>query len=341
LISAVSLFALVSHADILYVGESGSSRIGAYSTSGATNNASLITGLSEPCDIKITPAGNLLVTCEGGTPKLALYTPSGAALNSVLTTMSGNYDYFEGAVQVGTNIVAVVENSASVPSYGLSGNTVVSTNSTFLSLDTKYPGSIVTDGTYYYINDTLFGQLQKYTISGSLVNRDLATTAIDFGYMAIDGTNLFVAFQSLNKVAEYSTSGQVINTNLISGLNEPLGIAADGRGHLFVANYGNGKIGEYGTDGSVINPALISNLNGVSAVAVQRTAPNLNISETGGVVSVTWLALTNYFLQTNNNLLTANWSVDANIAVNNGTNIVSIAQPTKALYFRLESTNGY
>ena len=158
--------------------------------------------------------------------------------------------------------------------------------------------------------------------------------------MTIDGTNIFVAFTSLNYIAEYTTSGQVISNILISGLNLPVGLAADGRGHIFVSNYGNGTVGEYGTDGSVINPALISNLNGVFAVAVQRTAPILNISKTAGAVSVTWPALANFFLQTNADLRTTNWSLDANVAVNNGTNTASITSPTNTLFFRLESTNG-
>ena len=123
-----------------------------------------------PAISKLPRRETLLVTCEAGTSALGLYTTSGATLNATLTTISGGGVYFESAVQVGNTIVAAVENSAAVPAYGLSGNNVVTTNSAFITALTRFPGSIVTDGTNYYINDTLLGHLQKFDASGNSVN---------------------------------------------------------------------------------------------------------------------------------------------------------------------------
>ena len=53
-----------------------------------------------------------------------------------------------------------------------------------------------------------------------------------------------------------------MNASLISGLNNPYGIAVSGS-NLFVANYqhGNGTIGEYTTSGGTVNASLVSGLS--------------------------------------------------------------------------------
>ena len=43
-----------------------------------------------------------------------------------------------------------------------------------------------------------------------------------------------------------------MNASLVSGLNDPFGIAVSGS-NLFVANYERGTIGEYTTSGAVVN----------------------------------------------------------------------------------------
>src|SRR5262249_31348198 len=65
----------------------------------------------------------------------------------------------------------------------------------------------------------------------------------------------------------YTTSGAVVNTALITGLNEPSGIAISGD-KLFVANLGTGVIGEYTTSGAPVNVALISGFSGPEDLAV-------------------------------------------------------------------------
>jgi hypothetical protein len=51
-----------------------------------------------------------------------------------------------------------------------------------------------------------------------------------------------------------------VNADLISGLNNPAGIAVVGSG-LFVANFGDGTVGEYTTSGAAVNADLISRLS--------------------------------------------------------------------------------
>jgi hypothetical protein len=240
-------------------------------------------------------------------------------------------------VIVGTNLVTTVVNSASIPSYGLAGNTVTSTNTQFIGAYTKYSEPIVTDGTYYYVNDVVFGYLQKYDSSGSLLN--VYSGPIDGYFMTLDGTNLYVSYNSINAVYQYSTSLALITNNLIPGLSGPVGIAADGQGHLFVASSG-GIIGEYTTSGAVVNASLITGLSNPRGLATgYNPEPTLNISHANTSVTVSWSAPTNFVLQTNSNLATANWIADTNFFITNGSN-VSISTATNVLYYRLRSTNG-
>src|SRR5208283_1024762 len=53
---------------------------------------------------------------------------------------------------------------------------------------------------------------------------------------------------------------------MITGLNEPLGIAASGA--LFVANFNGGTIGEYTTSGATVNASLITGLNQPFGIAL-------------------------------------------------------------------------
>src|SRR4051812_17179037 len=72
---------------------------------------------------------------------------------------------------------------------------------------------------------------------------------------------------SANSVGAYTTSGSAINTALITGLSNPVGIAASG-GNLFVTNQGLGTVGEYTTSGAVVNATLIKGGTNVYGIAV-------------------------------------------------------------------------
>lgn len=68
-------------------------------------------------------------------------------------------------------------------------------------------------------------------------------------------------------IGEYASDGSPINTALISGLDDPMGIATSG-GNIFVVNSLSGTVGEYATDGSTINSSLISGLTFPDALAI-------------------------------------------------------------------------
>jgi DNA-binding beta-propeller fold protein YncE len=59
----------------------------------------------------------------------------------------------------------------------------------------------------------------------------------------------------------------MVNASLVSGLNEPNGLAVSG-GDIFVANAGSGTIGEYTTAGATVNASLVSGLNTPYGLAV-------------------------------------------------------------------------
>jgi DNA-binding beta-propeller fold protein YncE len=87
----------------------------------------------------------------------------------------------------------------------------------------------------------------------------------------VSGSDLFVTSNiPLGTVGEYTTSGATVNASLISGLNEPVGIAVDGS-DLFVTNLGTGTISEYTTSGATVNASLISGLNIPTGIAIVPT----------------------------------------------------------------------
>src|SRR6266446_1636064 len=76
------------------------------------------------------------------------------------------------------------------------------------------------------------------------------------------GGQIFVTNSDGNTIGEYNaTSGATINSSLVSGLSDPVGIVLSG-GNLFVANFNDGTIGEYNaTTGATINASLVSGLS--------------------------------------------------------------------------------
>jgi hypothetical protein len=63
-----------------------------------------------------------------------------------------------------------------------------------------------------------------------------------------------------------------VNAHLITGLNQPYGIAVSGS-NLFVLNEGDGTIGEYTTSGEVVNAHLVSGLSSPYGIAVTADVP--------------------------------------------------------------------
>jgi streptogramin lyase len=95
------------------------------------------------------------------------------------------------------------------------------------------------------------------------VNPSLVTgLSLPYGItVSPDGADLFVANFSSNSIGEYDAlTGATINAALVTGLNQPTGLAISGS-HLYIANSGDGTIGQYNLDGTAVNPALITGLD--------------------------------------------------------------------------------
>jgi hypothetical protein len=99
-----------------------------------------------------------------------------------------------------------------------------------------------------------------------------------------------------NGLGSFSACGVPINTNLVTGLDEPQGIALNDT-NLFVANYGNPTIGEYTLFGATNNARLIIDFYGPEGIAISGT--NLFVA--------------NYSLGTIGEYTTAGTNVDARL----------------------------
>ncbi len=96
--------------------------VGAYTTSGATVNASLVTGLTESYGIAVS-GSNLFVTNSFGIPgpwTIGEYTTSGATVNAALITLP-SIPY--GIAVSGSNLF-VVQDNGTIGEYTTSGATV-------------------------------------------------------------------------------------------------------------------------------------------------------------------------------------------------------------------------
>ena len=73
---------------------------------------------------------------------------------------------------------------------------------------------------------------------------------------------MYVANGGTGTIGEYTTAGAPVNPALVSGLNQPAGIAVSG-GYLYVADIGNNTIDKYdATTGLPVNPVpLVSGLH--------------------------------------------------------------------------------
>ena len=114
--------------------------------------------------------------------------------------------------------------------------------------------------------------------------------------IAIDSAgNLYVTLEGSQSVNEYSSNGTLLQSNLITFLDNPFGIALDGS-DLFVANWGNGSagtgsIGEYTTSGQTVNSDLIGGLTDTYFLAIESVPEPGSAMLTGIVASAIGLAL--------------------------------------------------
>jgi hypothetical protein len=252
---------LLSNGPIFVVNTGGT--IGEYSTTGATINAALVSGLSNPQNIAVSGSDLFVVSVDSRT--IGEYTTSGALVNSALVTGLSAPD---GIAVWGSDLFVTTGNaSGGIGEYTTSGATV---NANLISgLD--FPSGIASTGSDLFITCPGSQSISEYTSSGAKVNGNLVTGLGTPEGIAISGSDIFVVNASRGTVGEYTTSGAAVNTHLISGLNNPDGITIAGS-DLYVVNDGttpsNGSIGEYTLSGAPVNAALVTGLDGPYGIAV-------------------------------------------------------------------------
>jgi hypothetical protein len=260
--------------DIIFVTNNLAGTVGEYTTSGATVNPSLITGLMVPHSIAVS-GSNLFVPNGSNIKTVGEYTTSGATVNaSLITVMSPFVGGLGGIAVSGSNLFIEDTSDNSIGEYTTSGATV---NASLITGLPSGPMGIAVSGSKLFVVSFFAGTIGEYTTSGATVNAALITglTPVDqfggphagpFG-IVVSGSNLFVTNSQAGTIGEYTTSGATVNASLVSGLNVPLGLAQSGS-NLFVAELGNGTIGEYTTSGATVNASLITGLDSPFGIVV-------------------------------------------------------------------------
>jgi hypothetical protein len=257
----------VAHSQI-FVTNPTTGTIGEYTTSGATVNASLVSGLTSPFGLA-TDGVNLFVANPLGI--IGEYTISGATVNASLIQYGGPPLVVEGNdlfAPDGIHTIGEFTTSGdSVNDYAVSGLNQV--RSLAAEGDDLFVANVASQSNPYPPKGARTGAITtfigEYTTSGATVNASLIPAG-DYSALALEGTDLFVADATDGTVSEYTASGTLLNASLISGLDDPNSLVVQGN-DLFVANY-NGTVGEYTTSGDTINPTLISGLGNISALVV-------------------------------------------------------------------------
>jgi uncharacterized delta-60 repeat protein len=247
----------------IFVTNAGLGTVGEYTTSGATVNASLISGLSTPEGI--AAVGSDLFVVNQGTNSIGEYTTSGATVNASLIT--GLVKPI-GIAASGSDLFVTNETGDTIGEYTTSGATVNASLVTGLS----HPRGIAVFGSDLFVANLSTGTIGEFTTSGATVNASLVSGINQAGDVVVSGSDLFVSEDGPNTIGEFTTSGASVNTSLISGLNNPAAIAVSGS-DVFVVNNDGDTIGQYTTSGATVNASLISGLTGPVGIVIATTGP--------------------------------------------------------------------
>jgi hypothetical protein len=215
-----------AHAQI-FVANSGNGTIGEYTTSGATVNASLITGLNKIQGIAVSGSDLFVSTDNVGQPGvISEYTTSGALVNTL--TFTNNGDSSGALAASGSDVYAILNPNTA------SQNTVKFTTSSFPSLSPPVGGpghgySIAVSGSDVFVlaTQSLGGglYLAEFTSSGSFVTFGLIpyfnpTTLPEIAVLGSD-----VLLTTGNTISEYTPSGNLVTSSFITGLDNASNIA--------------------------------------------------------------------------------------------------------------------
>jgi hypothetical protein len=224
-----SAWGIASYGTNLFIPLLTNGTVAEYTTSGATMDRSLVSGLIGAVDVAISGTDLFLLAFPG----IGEYTTSGITVNASLISGLTN---FPGNIAIsGTNLFVVNRtqdgilgtDTGTIGEYTTSGATV---NASLIS-GLSFPGAIAISGTNLFV--LVVGNVAQYTTSGALVNATFISSGTNgpaFG-IAIQGTNLFVGFNNNQaadgegSVGEYTTSGAQVNFTPLSGLNTPVALA--------------------------------------------------------------------------------------------------------------------
>lgn len=161
----------------LYVGNYYSGTIGKYTASGATVNASLISGVY-PGGIAISGTTLYVANCYTGT--IGKYdATTGAALNASL--VSGlNWPW--GIAVYGSSLFVANSNAGTIGEYDAATGAVV--NASLIS-GLKGPQDIIISGSHLYVLNIGDGSIGEYNLDGSTVNASLLKVSGAWGLAVV------------------------------------------------------------------------------------------------------------------------------------------------------------
>jgi hypothetical protein len=282
---AMAGWSLPAVAGEIYVADGNT--VGAYPTSGATAQNTLVPNLTDNAGgpvVGVAVSGNNLFVLIQGDPlgggQLGEYNATtGATVNASLPI--GGVDVVGDMVASGTDLFVVNNQADKISEYTTSGTTVNASLVTGL----KFPTAVAVSGNDLFVvnagtggnGTTQFapgsGTIGEYNATtGAVIHKTLVTGLTSNGNnypvgIAVSGGSLFVTnFNS--SVSEYNAStGALESSSLIPGVVAPYGIAAYG-GNLFVVDAAQSTIGEYTTSGVAVNASLITGLGSPLAITV-------------------------------------------------------------------------
>jgi pectin methylesterase-like acyl-CoA thioesterase len=144
--------------------------IGEYTTSGATINPALVSGLNSPTDIAVSGENLFVTNLDTGT--VGEYTTSGTTVNPALVSGLTNP---RGIAVSGGNLFVVNVNGSlnTIGEYTTSGATV---NPALVSVPTTYfLVDLAVSGGNLFVTNNGFGWIGEYTTSGATVNAALVS----------------------------------------------------------------------------------------------------------------------------------------------------------------------
>lgn len=251
----------------IYVTNYGIGTVSQYdATTGATLNASFITGLASPEGIALY--GGSLFIGDRTLGRIGKYDANtGSAINN---SFIGGLDFPMGiAVSDGNLFVAT---SSGIYKYNASTGALLA-SITIGASSASYIA--VGDGFLFAERQGMIAKYNSATLT--TVSTSFITGLTQPAGIALSGGTLYVTNYGNNTIGKYDAStGAAVNATFITGgaLSQPAPLAFSG-GNLYVVNQGNSTLGVYNaTTGATVDASFITGLNyGVEGIAVASAIP--------------------------------------------------------------------